>query len=79
MRHERVVSCLEEIVDKHPGKIIAAVTHGGVLDSAFRYVNGIPLSAPRTFSILNASISRITILNGRWLLATWCEVAHLKG
>jgi probable phosphoglycerate mutase len=77
MRHQRVVSCLNEIADNHQGQVIAIVCHGGVLDSLFRYVNAIPLAAPRTFSIFNASISTVTISNGRWLLATWCDVSHL--
>ena len=78
MRHERAVGCLREIVANHQDQTVAVVTHGGVLDSIFRFVNTISLSAPRTFSILNASISTITITDGKWLLTTWCDVSHLN-
>ncbi|MES2758652.1 MAG: histidine phosphatase family protein [Pseudomonadota bacterium] len=61
----------------HPGKTIAVVAHGGVLECAYRAALGLPLETPRTFPVLNASINRFTAEGGKLLLASWGEVAHL--
>lgn len=79
MRHERATNCVNELVAAHPGKNIAAVTHGGFMESIFRYVFDMPLQAPRSFSILNASINTLEFEDGKWHLVTWGDVSHLQG
>ncbi len=76
---ERVAECAEEIVARHPGQRIVAVTHGGVLDRLLRYALEIPLEAPRKYKLYNASINRFLIQDGFWKLAQWGEIRHLKG
>ena len=61
----------------HPGQSIALVAHGGVLECAYRAAAGLPLETPRTFAVLNASINRFTVDNGKLKLLSWGEVAHL--
>ena len=61
----------------YPGRSIALVAHGGVLECAYRAATGLPLDTPRTFAVLNASINRFTVGNGTLRLASWGGVAHL--
>ena len=61
----------------HPGQSIAVVAHGGVLECAYRAATGLPLETPRTFAVLNASINRFTVDNGKLRLVDWGGVAHL--
>lgn len=61
----------------HAGQSIALVAHGGVLECAYRAAAGLPLETPRSFAVLNASINRFTVDNGKLKLVSWGEVAHL--
>lgn len=78
-RHERAVSCLFDIADKHKGQKIIIVAHGGILDSIFRKVFNIELTAERKFSLLNSSINTFIVLKGEWSLTSWGNVSHLDG
>ena len=62
----------------YPGRSIALVAHGGVLECAYRAATGLPLDTPRTFAVLNASINRFTVNNGKLRLVSWGDVAHLS-
>jgi probable phosphoglycerate mutase len=62
----------------NPGKTIALVAHGGVLECAYRLALGLPLETPRDFKVFNASINRFTCTDGRLQLQSWGEVAHLR-
>ncbi|HEX8786123.1 MAG TPA: histidine phosphatase family protein [Telluria sp.] len=64
--------------EAHPGKTIALVAHGGVLECAYRLALGLPLETPRDFTVFNASINRFTILDGKLSLRSWGEVGHLR-
>ena len=63
--HHRVLHALEPIVAEHPGGRIACVAHGGVLDCVYRFANGIELSAPRNYQLLNTSINVVDYVDGR--------------
>lgn len=69
--------------EEYPGKTVALVVHGGVLDSLFRYAAALPLSQPRCFITRNASIGivRHGVFYGtpRWVIDSWGDVAHLRG
>ena len=73
----RAVSFVDEMVARHAGQRILLVTHGGVLDAAYRHATGMPLSATRDFPILNASINVISHDGRRWALQSWGDVSHL--
>lgn len=77
-RHERVIQALEKIADKHSGEHILIVTHGGVVDSLLRETLGIPLEAPRHYSLYNLAINRFLRLEQVWTLVSWGDVSHLK-
>lgn len=73
----RVQSVLVELATRHQGQTVAVVTHGGVLDCAYRLATGLPLEAPRGHDLLNASLNRIGWDGGAFRLMTWADVAHL--
>ena len=56
---------------------IAIVTHGGVLECAYRAAQGVDLAQARDFEVKNASINRVR-WNGTGMQITgWADVAHL--
>lgn len=62
----------------HPGKTLALVAHGGVLECAYRLALGLSLETPRDFTVFNASINRFTLADGRLQMQSWGEVGHLR-
>ena len=75
---DRVKQSLENIIRVHEGRHILIITHGGVLDCIIRTLFDYPLSAPRRFSIYNASINRISVTDGEWFLEEWGNISHQK-
>ena len=76
--HARVASALLDLVRLHPGQTVVVVTHGGVLDIAYRMATGLPLEAPRRHDLLNASLNRIGWDGREFSLIAWADVAHLE-
>lgn len=73
----RVIGGVSELVARHRGECILIVTHGGALDVLHRHTTGMRLDAPRTFTLLNASLNVFEIAAGRWTLIHWGDVDHL--
>jgi len=61
-----------------PGKRLALVAHGGVLECAYRLATGLPLETPRTFKVFNASVNRFVLEEGGLVMTSWGEVGHLQ-
>ncbi|HEX7986037.1 MAG TPA: histidine phosphatase family protein [Duganella sp.] len=76
--YARATSAIAEWAERHPGKIIAMVAHGGVLECAYREAVGMQLDSPRDFQVKNASINRFTFSDGKLALTGWGEVEHLS-
>ena len=74
----RSISIITRIANSHPDKSILVFTHGGVLDKLYRFITGLPLSAPRDFGIPNAGLNRIELTPAGWQVRAWAEVAHLE-
>ena len=74
--YNRVIDGVNAIAQSHSGKRILIVTHGGVLDCMMRRVFNYPLSAPRSFSIYNASVNRFSVTDGVWFLEEWGDISH---
>lgn len=77
---DRILACLQDIVDttvalpdRDPEASVLVVTHGGVLNMFLRYVLGIPLTAPRRFSVPNGTLNRFQCHDGTWRMVTWGE------
>lgn len=75
--HERVHSTLETLAQRHRGERVVAVTHGGVLDCAYRIASGLSISAPRGHDLLNASLNRIARDDAGFRVLAWADVDHL--
>ena len=75
----RSVAVLSRIAERHEGESILVFTHGGVLDKLYRFVTGLPLSAPRDFGIPNAGLNRIELTSSGWQIRAWADVGHLEG
>lgn len=74
---QRAVGTIIRIAREDKYRKVALVSHGGVLECAYRAAQGIGFAHPRDFDILNASINRF-VWNGTALqLCQWGDVAHL--
>lgn len=73
----RVLAALERIARENAGKRIAIVTHGGVLDAAYRRARGMPLDVPRDFPVYNASVNLLGFDGVRFEVLRWGDVSHL--
>lgn len=73
----RVAASLQALVAAHPGGSVLAVSHGGVLDVAYRLATGRDLTVPRDFSMPNAGLNWIEYREQRWHLVSWGEQHHL--
>jgi len=76
---ERVRTGLLRVVElTGPGRVAAAVVHGGVIGELARQATGAPRLA--FVHAENTSISRLIVFgDGRWLLRSFNDTAHLAG
>lgn len=75
--YARSVAAMLHWARQYPGQKIALVAHGGVLECAYRAALSLPLSTPRDFPVLNASVNRLRLEADALRLMSWGEVAHL--
>ncbi len=75
---ERTLHFLTEMVAKHAGERIVAVTHGAVLSSLLRYILKIPRGTDRRFHILNTSIHEIAWESDEWWLTMLGDSRHVR-
>ena len=75
---ERTTAAILGHAARHPGRTLALVAHGGVLECAYRAALGLPLETPRDFKVHNASINRFVVEQGRLELLSWGEIDHLR-
>lgn len=74
----RVLDEMTTIARRHVGQTAVLVTHGGVLDVAYRIACALPLQAPRRHDLLNASLNRIDWdAAAGFSLRSWADVDHL--
>jgi probable phosphoglycerate mutase len=76
--YKRVTDAITAHAAANPGKTIALVAHGGVLECAYRAALGLSLETPRDFKVLNASVNRFVVEPGALRLVSWGEVSHLQ-
>jgi probable phosphoglycerate mutase len=77
---DRATGAILALAAAHPGRTIALVAHGGVLECAYRLALGLPLETPRDFKVYNASVNRFRFDPATQTLAlrSWGEVDHLR-
>ncbi|MEJ7136896.1 histidine phosphatase family protein [Amphibiibacter pelophylacis] len=77
--HARVVEVLERLATQHAGETVVLVAHGGVLDSMYRHIRGLPLHTAREWLLPNAAIHRVSHHPQRgWQVLAWADERHLK-
>ena len=75
----RITLVLEEIRQKHFGKTIFLVSHGGALDMMYRLSSGQGLDTERRIQVPNASLSWISHDGSNWKVDSWADTSHLAG
>jgi len=75
--HERVTRAFEALAREQPGGRIVVVTHGGVLGTLYRHIQGIPLAEPHRIAIANASYNAVSFTAGAWAIHAWSDDDHL--
>lgn len=73
----RCRAALEDLAARHRGETIAVVTHGLVLDCAYRAATGLALEAQRPVPLVNASLNWFVCDNGAWRAERWGDADHL--
>jgi 2,3-bisphosphoglycerate-dependent phosphoglycerate mutase len=76
--YHRALSALTRCAEQHPGQRIAVIAHFGIVESAYRAANSIPLGESARMPVLNTSINRFAVGNGNIRLLTWGEAEHLE-
>ena len=75
--YERVSEVFTVLAREHIGARLVVVTHGGVLDALYRFVQGVPLDRHRDFTIFNASLNTVRCTDARWTMERWGDISHL--
>jgi probable phosphoglycerate mutase len=76
--YARATDAILGLARAYPGRTLALVAHGGVLECAYRMAGKLPLETPRDFKVYNASINRFRVDEDGLVLDSWGEVAHLR-
>ena len=74
---DRVLQALDALAERHLGEQIVLVSHGGVLDLFYRAATGLDIRAPRSWTLVNASINRLLWTPEALTLVGWSDTAHL--
>jgi probable phosphoglycerate mutase len=74
---ERSRDFMDEMLVKHPGKCILAITHGGIVSSIVRIVLNIPINAPRRFYLPNTALNVFEHTGTEWFIKTLGEISFL--
>ena len=77
--NQRVVETAGRLAARHPGKLIALVGHGGVMDVLYRAATRLHIQAPRTWTLSNAAINRLLWTPDGFTLVGWADTQHLEG
>lgn len=75
----RIKAALEEIQEKHTGKTILLVSHGGALDMMYRMASNQALDAEKAVTVPNASLNWISWNGSNWKVEGWADTSHLDG
>lgn len=74
---QRVTRTAQALAERHPGELIALVSHGGVMDVLYRAATRQDLQAPRTWALGNAAINRLLWTPQGFTLVGWSDTNHL--
>lgn len=75
---ERIRGVLEELRQKHVGKTILLVSHGGALDMMYRIVSNQALDSEKVVTVPNASLNWLSHDGNTWKVERWADTSHLQ-
>lgn len=75
---DRIKNALEEIRDRHLGKTILLVSHGGALDMMYRIASNQALDSEKAVTVPNASLNWISHDGLEWKVNSWADITHLE-
>lgn len=76
----RVQNALDMFQERHSGKTVLIVSHGGTLDMMYRIASNQALNTERVISVPNASFNWISHQQGiGWSVDQWADTRHLEG
>ena len=75
----RVQNVLRVMRERHSGKTVLLVSHGGTLDMMYRIASGQALNTARIVSVPNASLNWLIHDGQSWNVERWTDTSHLKG
>lgn len=76
--HYRAMNAILNVAATYAGKKVAIVTHFGVIETAYRLAQDIPLGIRCRMPVLNTSINRFRFIAGKLELLKWGEATHLE-
>ena len=76
--YARCVSSVERLARAHPGQTLVIVAHGGVMDCLYRAGSRLPLEAPRSWMLGNATINRLLHSPEGLTVVGWNDDFHLE-
>jgi len=74
---DRVARTTQALAQRHLGRQIVLVAHGGVLDALYRCASGLDVRAPRSWTLGNASINRLLWTPQGMTVVGWADSSHL--
>lgn len=75
----RVVDAFERVSARHPGEMVAVVSHGGAIGRLLAHVLGLPLHSHGRFSIAgNTSLTLVEVADAGSRLLLLNDTAHLE-
>ena len=77
--HARAMAALHRLAQRHAGRTVVVVTHGGVLDMVWRTARGLGLEGPRQSDIPNAALNRVRLRGDAIDILHWADTRHLDG
>ena len=78
--HLRIGEAISGVVQRHAGKTVVIVCHGGVIDAALRQALRAPSIGGFDIWTLNTSITDLELVRpGRWRMLRYNDHAHLAG
>jgi probable phosphoglycerate mutase len=75
--YARCIEATVRIAERHAGKTVVLVAHGGVMDCLYRAAARVPLDAPRIWQLDNAAINRLLHTCSGLTLVGWNDTSHL--
>jgi probable phosphoglycerate mutase len=74
-----MIAAVKALAEAYPGRRLAVVTHGGVLDMLWRTAHGLALDGLRTCDIPNTVLNHLRWHQGTLDIVRWADASHLEG